>query len=82
MFKSKPKSVLKVIAVQTEVREFEDIEYEPDYRGFHTSRSKESKHKHPVTIVLLSRDGELLTREFNGNWNLEDIKSWEDLNGE
>lgn len=85
MFRKMSKPVIKVIAVQTEVREFEDerTEFTTDYRGYgeRKAETKTSKHKHPVTIVLLSKDGELMTREFNGDWKLDDIKSWESLDG-
>lgn len=30
-----------------------------------------------TTIALVMKNGELFTKEFNGHWDLEDIKSWE-----
>lgn len=81
--RTKPASTIKVLAVKTAVRKFEEESTVYDGYSHYQGRSASTKKKysHPVTTVLLSKDGELLTREFNGDWNLKDIKNWEDLDG-
>lgn len=81
MFKKRP-SDLKVIAVQTEKRKFKDGKFERrwvDYQGRHEDISSDTKeYTHNVTIVLVIKDGEMYTKEFNGSWDLEDVKKWEE----
>lgn len=76
MFKKKP--VIKVIKVKTEKREFEDT-VSSHYSFGAGSSSETNKHTKNVTTVLGSINGELATREFNGSWDMEDIKTWEEL---
>ncbi len=78
VFSKKP--VIRVISVKHEVRRVTENETTTygGYGGGGTTKSKTVEECN-YTIVLLSRDGELMTREFNGKWDLTDIKCWEDL---
>lgn len=76
MFKKKP--VIKVIAVTHETREIKtEVSMVRHYSVGHEDRK--STEKINYTIILASKDGELFTREFNGKWSLEQIKSWEEI---
>jgi hypothetical protein len=74
--KTKPKPVIKVLAVKEEKRDVITTESERYYGA--GNQSKETKVKSSFTIVLFTKDGALMTREFNGAWDLTDIKKWED----
>ncbi len=72
------KPIIKVIKVKDDVRD-ENIEEYTNY-GYGTSSTKTKKIKKvPFTTVLYVKDRELYTREFNGKWDMSDIKHWEDL---
>lgn len=77
MFKHKPK--ILVIKAQTDTRDVEVSE--AYYMGYDSGRNNKTTttKKVPYTTVLMSKDGELCTREFNGDWDVDDIKAWEDL---
>lgn len=75
MFKRR-KSV-QVLKVKHEQRTITEITKTGDYR-YSSTFEKESKEVN-ITIVLCVVDGELVTREFNGSWSLDDVKKWEEL---
>lgn len=75
MFKRKRK--IEVLKVRNEVREVEKTDTVTGYMG--GSTKTETTKKVNVTIVLAVIDGELVTREFNGKWEMADIKKWEEL---
>lgn len=80
MFKTKPeRPQVQVIKVRNETRDVVDEETQSYmYAGGRSTKTKTTK-KCGFTIVLLAKDGELCTKEFNGKWDLSDIKNWEDL---
>ena len=84
MFKSKKHQKLQVIAVQSEKREFKEGKYEKcirDFQGKVEDSSQDTKeYSHYVTIVLVVKGGEMYTKEFNGTWDLKDVKEWETAN--
>ncbi len=69
----KHKPVINVISIRHEVRDVE----ESTLSSYVENRKNNKKVK--FTIVLASKDGELFTKEFNGQWDLSDIKKWEEL---
>jgi len=76
LFKKKP--AIQVIKIRHEKRDVENSV--TNTFGYDTSRKTVSnKQKVDMTIVLLAVDGELTYKEFNGKWDLDDIKKWEDL---
>lgn len=81
MFRQKcePRDRIQVIKTRNETREIIEEENQYfDYRGGRAEKKKTTK-KVNVTIVLAVINGELVTREFNGKWDMEDVKKWEDL---
>lgn len=72
MFK---KNKVQVIKVKHETR---DIETRESWSGGYISLSSHSKtvtHKKvKYTIVLFIKNGELYSKEFNGEWNMDDVK--------
>ena len=84
MFRSKAAATLQVIAVQSEKRGFKEGKYEKrisSYQGRVEDVSSDTKeYSHYVTIVLVVKGGEMYTKEFNGKWDLKDVKEWETAN--
>ena len=72
------KPSIQVLKVKTEKRDVKIEEHSSFGHGGFLNKDKTIK-KCSYTIVLMVKDGELCTREFNGDWNLTDIKKWEDL---
>ncbi len=73
------KHIIKVLKVKDDVRDVEIVEYCNSYGYVGGGKSKTKKiKKSPFTVVLYTKDGELYTREFNGEWDLNDIKHWEE----
>lgn len=72
---------IRVICVKHETREVKEVT--KDHESFFGAGSKYNtstkEYKHEITIVLLAKDGELTYREFNGHWDLSDVKKWEDI---
>lgn len=83
MFKQRQNSPLQVIAVQSEKRSFKDKEKSVTsyYNRADTVKEDSKEYSHYVTIVLVVKNGEMYTKEFNGKWDLQDVKKWEELNG-
>lgn len=75
----KNKSVVQVLKVQTSKRDVtsEDVT-DYSYGGARRTTTKTVKNCE-FTTVLLVKDGELCTREFNGSWNVSDLKKWEEI---
>lgn len=69
--------IIKVIKIKEDTRDVEIEEY-TNYGYSHSTRKTKKIKKSPFTTVLYTKDGELYTREFNGEWDLEDIKHWEE----
>lgn len=84
MFSRKPVAKLQVIAVQSEKRDFEEENKEWDLQTYHgrsdRGKTETKRYSHYVTIVLVVKDGEMYTKEFNGKWDLKDVKQWENEN--
>lgn len=74
----KQKPVIKVISVKHEIRDVEEM-YTTHISSYVNNKENIKTKKVNFTIVLGSKDGELFTKEFNGSWDLRDIKKWEDL---
>lgn len=77
MFKKKP--VIKVLGVKNEVRKVKTNNYTSYGHSLGSFEKKDVEKEKYVTVVLFSKNGELGTREFNGKWNIDDIKTWEEL---
>lgn len=78
-FAHKPK--INVLKVQTEIRSVtvkEESSYHSSYISSKSHEKSTKSEKVNFTIVLFVKDGELYTREFNGKWDLEDVKKWEE----
>jgi hypothetical protein len=77
------KPEIKVISVKHEKRTFTESDDFSDFSygtlGHQTSRNNTKTYTHNVTIVLLAKDGELTYKEFNGKWDLDEVKKWEEL---
>ena len=72
---------IKVIKVQHTKRTIEETKNETygDYTQYNRREKTETKTLKDVdiTIVLFTQNGVLSVREFNGHWDLKDIKNWE-----
>lgn len=73
------KPTIVVIDVKNEIREVSEERMISSGLGYGYTQDKKTADNVNYTIVLFTKDGELMTREFNGKWDLTDIKKWEDL---
>ena len=80
MFKKK-KDEIKVIKVQHSKRTITETSEISNFGGYSSREKTDTKEvsKVDITSVLYTRNGVLSVREFNGKWNLTDIRGWEDI---